>query len=132
MSGPLTPQWKVFLKVFGGCSLVAAPIALFFPASRPLILLFLYTIPAHSVIPVPHKPAIVLAGKVYEPALVALVAGLASFVSSFLDYEPEARMPGGTRGDGTGFASTPAYRDVSSRGRSGAPLGCRGPGWAPA
>jgi ribonucleoside-triphosphate reductase len=71
----------------GLCCAAAAPVALLFPASRPLILLFLYTIPSHSVIPLPHEPAMVLAGKMYDPLIVALVAGVATFVSSFLDYE---------------------------------------------
>ncbi len=83
----LRPQWKTFLKVMGLCCVVAAPVAVFFPASRPLILLFLYTIPSHSVIPLPHEPAMVVAGKMYDPILVAFVAGVATFVSSFLDYE---------------------------------------------
>ena len=83
----LAPRWKVFLAVMGLCCAAAAPIALLFPASRPLILLFLYTIPSHSVIPLPHEPAMVVAGKLYDPLLVALVAGVATFISSFLDYE---------------------------------------------
>lgn len=82
-----TPKWKVFLTAMGLCCAAAAPVAILFPASRPLILLFLYTIPSHSVIPLPHEPAVVLAGKLYDPLVVALVAGLATFVSSFLDYE---------------------------------------------
>jgi len=83
----LAPRWKVFLAVMGLCCAAAAPIALLFPASRPLILLFLYTIPSHSVIPLPHEPAMVVAGKLFDPLLVALVAGVATFISSFLDYE---------------------------------------------
>lgn len=84
---PLTPKWKTFLTVTGLCCAAAAPVALLFPGSRPLILLFLYTIPSHSLIPLPHEPAMVLAGKMYDPLIVALVAGAATFVSSFLDYE---------------------------------------------
>ena len=83
----LRPQWKTFLKAMGLCCIVAVPVAVFFPASRPLILLFLYTIPSHSVIPLPHEPAMVVAGKVYDPLIVACVAGAATFISSFLDYE---------------------------------------------
>lgn len=87
MSLRLSPKWKVFLTVMGLCCAAAAPFAVLFPASRPLILLFLYTIPSHSVIPLPHEPAMVVAGKMYDPLSVALVAGAATLISSFLDYE---------------------------------------------
>ncbi len=83
----LSSKWKTFLSVMGVCCAAAAPLALLFPASRPLILLFLYTIPSHSVIPLPHEPAMVLAGKMCDPLIVALVAGAATLISSFLDYE---------------------------------------------
>lgn len=83
----LSPKWKTFLTVMGLCCAVAVPAAALFPTSRRLILLFLYTIPSHSLIPLPHEPAMVLAGKIYHPLVVALVAGTATFISSFLDYE---------------------------------------------
>lgn len=87
MSLKSIPQWRTFLKVMGLCCLIAAPVAALVPASRPLILLFLYTIPSHSVIPLPHEPAMVLAGKLYDPILVAIVGGVATLISSFLDYK---------------------------------------------
>jgi ribonucleoside-triphosphate reductase len=83
----LNPRWKTLLTVMGLCCAAAAPVAFLVPSSRPLILLFLYTIPSHSVVPLPHEPAMVLAGKMYDPLIVALVAGVATFISSFLDYE---------------------------------------------
>ena len=87
MSLHLSPKWKTFLAVMALCSGVGVPLAILAPGTRPLILLFLYTIPSHSVVPIPHEPALVWAGKIADPLTVALVSGAAMFIACFLDYE---------------------------------------------
>ena len=87
MSLSLNKKWKTFLAVMGLCCAVGAPMAILFPASRPLIFLFIYTIPSHSIIPLPHEPAVVIAGKLADPMSVALTSGAAMFIACFLDYE---------------------------------------------
>ena len=65
---------------------MAAFVAVFLPAYRNLIFLFLYSIPGNSVIPIPHEPGMVYFGQFYSPALVAIVAAVATLIPCFFDY----------------------------------------------
>ena len=47
---------------------------------------FWYSIPGNSFIPLPHEPAVIFAGAIYNPALVAIVGGLATTVASTGDH----------------------------------------------
>ena len=47
---------------------------------------FWYSIPGNSFLLLPHEPAVIYAGTLYNPALVALVGGLATIPASAIDY----------------------------------------------
>ena len=47
---------------------------------------FWYSILGNSFIPFPHEPAVIYAGAVYDPALVALVGGLGTALASTIDH----------------------------------------------
>lgn len=50
-----------------------------------LFALFLYTISANSFIPFPHEPAVIYYGKIFSPFMVAMVCGLATCMSAWMD-----------------------------------------------
>ena len=83
----LNRDWKRFLLVAGGLSVLAGCTAYLFPAYRNLTLLFFYSIPSNSVVPVPHEPAMIFFGKLYSPLLVAFVAVVGTLLACFLDYQ---------------------------------------------
>lgn len=83
----LNRDWQRFLRILGVLFLAAAFVAIFLPSCRNLIFLFLYSIPANSVIPVPHEPGMVFFGRFYPPHLVAIVAVAGTLIACFLDYQ---------------------------------------------
>jgi len=50
-----------------------------------LFALFLYTISANSFIPFPHEPAVIYYGKLFPPLTVAVVCGIATCLSAWID-----------------------------------------------
>ena len=50
-----------------------------------LFALFLYTISANSFIPFPHEPAVIYYGTIFPPLTVAVVCGLATCISAWID-----------------------------------------------
>ena len=48
---------------------------------------FWYSIPGNSFILLPHEPAVIYAGTLYSPLLVALVGGAATVPASALDHQ---------------------------------------------
>jgi membrane protein YqaA with SNARE-associated domain len=50
-----------------------------------LFALFLYTISANSFIPFPHEPAVIYYGKIFPPLKIAVVCGLATCISAWID-----------------------------------------------
>jgi membrane protein YqaA with SNARE-associated domain len=53
---------------------------------------FWYSIPGNSFVLLPHEPAVIYAGAIYHPALVAVVGGLATTVASMMDHILFTRM----------------------------------------
>jgi len=47
---------------------------------------FWYSIPGNSFLWLPHEPAVIAAGLIYEPIWVALVGGLATAIASVIDH----------------------------------------------
>ena len=47
---------------------------------------FWYSIPGNSFLWLPHEPAVISAGAIYWPALVAVVAGLGTLIASIIDH----------------------------------------------
>ena len=60
---------------------------LFLPQWWQLSAYFWYSIPGNSFILLPHEPAVIYAGTLYSPILVALVGGLATIPASAFDYQ---------------------------------------------
>lgn len=83
----LSREWRTFFLLFGASLIACAGILFYLPTYRDLILLYLYSIPSNSVIPIPHEPAMVYFGRLHEPLLVALVACAGTMVPCFLDYQ---------------------------------------------
>ncbi len=59
----------------------------FLPAWWQLSAYFWYSIPGNSFILLPHEPAVIYAGTLYSPLLVAIVGGLATIPASAFDYK---------------------------------------------
>ena len=53
---------------------------------------FWYSIPGNSFVWLPHEPAVIYAGALYAPALVALVGGMATALASIIDHTLFTRM----------------------------------------
>jgi membrane protein YqaA with SNARE-associated domain len=78
--------WRAYLNLAGGLAVAVVAAAWLLPGYRSLALLFFYSIPANSVVPVPHEPAMMWFGRSYHPFLVALVAALGTCLACFPDY----------------------------------------------
>ncbi len=83
----LTRNWRRFFLISAALFPMAAFVAVFLPAYTNLIFLFLYSIPGNSFIPIPHEPGMIFFGQFYPPALVAIVAAVATLIPCFLDYQ---------------------------------------------
>ena len=59
----------------------------YLPDWWPLSFYFWYSIPGNSFMLLPHEPAVVAAGTLYHPGLVAIVGGLATIPASAFDYQ---------------------------------------------
>ena len=57
-----------------------------FPDWWQLSAYFWYSIPGNSFIWLPHEPAVLYAGALYAPALVAATGGVATMVASIIDH----------------------------------------------
>ena len=53
---------------------------------------FWYSIPGNSFVWLPHEPAVIVAGALYHPALVAVVGGMATALASTIDHALFTRM----------------------------------------
>ena len=60
---------------------------LLFPEWWQLSVFFWYSIPGNSFLLLPHEPAVIFAGTLYDPALVAIVGGMATVPASAIDYQ---------------------------------------------
>lgn len=83
----MSNDWKKYLQIVGPISAAAIAIAYLVPELRRLVLLFFYSIPANSFVPVPHELGLVYVGQYYAPSLVALVAAAGTVTVCFIDYQ---------------------------------------------
>ena len=65
------------------CTLLAV---VWFPQWWQLVGFFWYSIPGNSFVYLPHEPAVIFAGAVYQPWLVAIVGGISTMVAAIVDY----------------------------------------------
>jgi ribonucleoside-triphosphate reductase len=83
----MNKDWKKYLAIVVPISLSAIGAGYFVPELRRLVLLFLYSIPANSFVPVPHELGMIYFGQYYAPSLVALVAAAGTVTVCFIDYQ---------------------------------------------
>ena len=79
--------WKNYLAIVVPITLAAITLGLVVPGMRRLVLLFFYSMPANSFVPVPHEIGMIYFGRYYTPSLVALVATAGTVMVCFIDYE---------------------------------------------
>ena len=80
-------DWKKYLAIVVPISLAAITLGVYVPEMRRLVLLFFYSIPANSFVPVPHELGMIYFGQYYAPSLVALVAAAGTVMVCFIDYQ---------------------------------------------
>ena len=83
----MTSDWKKYLGIVLPISFTAIGVAVVVPELRQLVLLFFYSIPANSFVPVPHELGMIYFGQYCDPALVALVAAAGTVMVCFVDYQ---------------------------------------------
>lgn len=83
----MTSDWKKYLAIVVPISIAAVTLAVFVPEMRRLVLLFFYSIPANSFVPVPHELGMIYFGQYYDPSLVAIVAAAGTVTVCFIDYQ---------------------------------------------
>ena len=82
----LSHWWRAFfvaLAIYAGLGLA---ILLFVPDSVGVFALGAYCIPANSVVPLPHEPALLYYARYYDPAWCALAATIGSMIACYADY----------------------------------------------
>ena len=68
-------------------ALVFTPLTWFlYPQLWRLVGYFWYSIPASSFVYLPHEPAVIYAGAIYDPKVVAVVGGMSAIVAAIIDY----------------------------------------------
>jgi membrane protein YqaA with SNARE-associated domain len=82
----LTRHWRAFFIALAACAALGVVVVAAFPKFAGAYLLALYCIPANSVLPIPHEPAVLYFAKFYHPLWVALAATIGTVVVSFADY----------------------------------------------
>lgn len=104
-------EWRLAAVFVGVFALVEAAVAVLAPAYRLLAWFALYTAISNFCIPwLPHEPAVILYGKLYDPWMVALVGGVATCWMEYFNYRLLgyfARLP-----RVQAFMSGPSYRRV--------------------
>jgi len=83
----LSKKWKIFTAMMFFSAIMGLLILLFWPGYQGLVILFFYTIPANSFIPVPHEPTMMYYGSIYNPVLASILAGIATCIAAFVDYQ---------------------------------------------
>ena len=83
----MSNNWKRYLSIVVPISLAAIALGAFVPEMRRLVLLFFYSIPANSFVPIPHELGMIYFGQFYTPSLVALVAAAGTIMVCFIDYQ---------------------------------------------
>ena len=80
-------DWKKYLAVVLPISIAAVALGAYVPELRQLVLLFFYSMPANSFVPVPHELGMIYFGQYYSPVIVALVAAAGTVMVCFVDYQ---------------------------------------------
>ena len=83
----LSRKWTIFLILMAAFGLIFYFIWRAEPKYAGIVIYFFYTIPANSFLSLPHEPAVLYYAKIYSPALLAVLGGIATCLACFIDYE---------------------------------------------
>jgi ribonucleoside-triphosphate reductase len=82
----LNKWWRAFLLALAAYAVIGVLTLVFAPDLAGVFLLGAYCIPANSVIPFPHEPAVLFFAQFYDPFMIAVAATIGSVIATFADY----------------------------------------------
>jgi ribonucleoside-triphosphate reductase len=82
----LNHWWRAFVLALVAYALIGTLVLAFVPDLAGVFLLGAYCIPANSVIPFPHEPAILYFAQFYDPFWCALAGTIGSLIACYADY----------------------------------------------
>ena len=82
----LNHWWRAFLLALAAYAVIGMVVLAFAPDFSGIFLLGAYCIPANSVVPIPHEPAMLYFAKFYDPFWCALAGTIGSLIACFADY----------------------------------------------
>jgi membrane protein YqaA with SNARE-associated domain len=82
----LNHWWRAFLLALAAYAVIGTIVLALVPDLAGVFLLGAYCIPANSIIPFPHEPAVLFFARFYDPLLIAVAATIGSIIASFADY----------------------------------------------
>ena len=82
----LNRWWRAFLLALAAYAVVGVFVLALVPDLAGVFLLGAYCIPANSIVPVPHEPAMLYFAKFYDPVWCAVAGTIGSLIASFADY----------------------------------------------
>ncbi|HEX5060427.1 MAG TPA: VTT domain-containing protein [Kofleriaceae bacterium] len=82
----LNNWWRAFVLALAAYAVLGMVVLALVPHLAGVFLLGAYCIPANSVIPIPHEPAILYFAKFYDPFWCALAGTIGSLIACFADY----------------------------------------------
>ena len=82
----LNHWWRAFLIALAAYAVLGTLVLALAPDFAGVFLLGAYCIPANSVIPFPHEPAVLFFARFYDPLWIAIAATIGSIIASFSDY----------------------------------------------
>jgi membrane protein YqaA with SNARE-associated domain len=82
----LNNWWRAFVLALAAYAALGTVVMVAVPHLAGVFLLGAYCIPANSVIPIPHEPAILYFAKFYDPFWCALAGTIGSLIACFADY----------------------------------------------
>jgi membrane protein YqaA with SNARE-associated domain len=82
----LNRWWRAFLIALAAYALIGVVVLALVPDLAGIFLLGAYCIPANSVVPIPHEPAVLYFAQFYNPFWIALAATIGSLIACYSDY----------------------------------------------
>jgi membrane protein YqaA with SNARE-associated domain len=82
----LNHWWRAFVLALAAYAVVGVIVLAFVPDLAGIFLLGAYCIPANSVVPIPHEPAMLYFAKYYHPFWCALAGTVGSLIACYSDY----------------------------------------------
>jgi membrane protein YqaA with SNARE-associated domain len=82
----LNRWWRAFLLALAAYAVIGMIVLAFVRDLSGVFLLGAYCIPANSVVPIPHEPAILYFAKFYDPFWCALAGTIGSLIACYSDY----------------------------------------------